>query len=123
MNKTALIIISIGLFVSIGFIFTSGTNSTQQVEIKNGVQYVTINAKAGFTPRVSEVKSGIPTKLIVNTNDTFDCSSTLVIQSLNYRKILPQTGETEIDLGIQEAGKTIQGLCGMGMYNFQIKFN
>ncbi len=127
-------LISIGLTVvllfAIGYIvMRSPSPKTQSgapasnTEIKDGIQYVTIDAKGGYSPRISEVKAGIPTKLIVKTNGTYDCSSSIVINALNYRKILPQTGETEIDIGTGKAGDTLQGLCGMGMYNFQIKFN
>ena len=130
MNKIALSIISIGFIVALIFIFSGSakTNSTnnqsaQNIEIKNGVQYITINAKGGYSPRVSTAKAGIPTKLIVKTNGTYDCSASLVIHSLGYQKILPQTGETEIDLGTPKVGEPFQGLCGMGMYSFVVNFN
>ena len=133
MTKTASIIISIAIVVSIGIIFIGGsraknntetksTDQTQNVEIRDGVQYVMINARGGYSPRLSSAKAGIPTKLIVKTNGTYDCSSALVIRSLGYQKMLPQTGETEIDIGIPKAGVPFQGLCSMGMYSFVINF-
>lgn len=130
MNKTALIIITVALAIGIGIIFfgqsknnsgSGGTGSVQNVEIRDGVQYVTINAKGGYSPRVSVAQANIPTKLIVKTNGTYDCSASLVIRSIGYQKILPQTGEEVIDLGTPQSG-TIQGLCGMGMYNFALNF-
>ena len=39
----------------------------------------------------------------MKTSGSFDCSSALVIRSINYQQMLPQTGETEIDLGISKA--------------------
>ena len=124
MNKTALIIVTLGLVVAIGFIFYGGSGSTsaQNVEIKNGVQYITITAKGGYFPNISTAKGDTPTKLIVETNGTYDCSASLVIKSINYQKILPRSGETEIDLGIPKTGESFQGVCGMGMYNFEVKF-
>ena len=94
---------------------------TQNVEVKDGIQYVTINAKGGYSPRVSEIKSGLPTKLVVKTEGTYDCSASLVVRSVGFQKILQPTGEEIIDLGIPKAGEKIQGVCGMGMYNFQIR--
>ena len=130
MNKTVSIIITLGLIVGIGIIFigdskndNASTGSTQSVEIKNGVQYITINAKGGYSPKVSIAKAGIPTKLIVKTDGTYDCSASLVIHSVPFQKILPQTGETEIDLGIPKVGVPLNGVCGMGMYSFQINFS
>lgn len=133
MNKTVSIIITLGLVVVLGIVFSGGNtiprddqNNIQagkNVEIKDGVQYITINARGGYFPSVTNAKASIPTKLIMKTSGAFDCSSALVIRSLNYQKMLPQTGETEIDLGIPEIGKPLQGLCSMGMYNFTVNFD
>lgn len=129
MNKTVSIIITLALVVGIGIIFfgssKSGNNSNEAVqnsEIKDGIQYITINAKGGYSPKVSTAKAGIPTKLIVKTDGTYDCSASLVIRSLGFQKILAQTGEEVIDIGTPKAGQPLQGLCGMGMYNFSINF-
>ncbi len=129
MNKTVSIIITLGLIVGIGIIFMGGskkdninTGSTQTVKIKDGVQYITIDAKGGYSPRTSTAKAGIPTKLIVKTNGTYDCSASLVIRSVGFQKILPQSGETEIDIGTKKTGEILEGICGMGMYNFEVKF-
>ena len=120
-----MIIITLGLIVVMGIIFTGESDSESaqnNIEIRNGIQYITINAKGGYSPGISAAKAGIPTKLIVKTESTYDCSAALVIRSVNFQKILPQTGETEIDLGIPKAGEPLQGICGMGMYSFQINF-
>jgi plastocyanin domain-containing protein len=94
---------------------------SQNIEIKDGVQYVTITAKGGYSPRVTQIKGGLPTKLIVKTDGTYDCSASLVVRSVAFQKILQPTGEEVIDLGILKSGDKVQGVCGMGMYNFQLK--
>ena len=123
MNKLTLIIITLGLVVALGIIFTGGTKSVQSVEIKDGVQYITIDAKGGYSPEVTEAKAGLPTKLIMKTNGTFDCSASLAINSIGFQKILPQNGETEIDIGTPKVGEPLRGVCGMGMYSFVINYN
>lgn len=132
MNKTASIIITLALVVGIGIMFIGGskndinstsTQSAQNVEIKDGIQYITIDAKAGYSPKVSTAKAGIPTKLIIRTNGTYDCSASLVIRSIGYQKILPQTVEEVVDIGTPKAEQPLQGVCGMGMYNFLINFS
>lgn len=131
MNKTVYIVITLALVIGLGIIFLGGSKSqnntetggsAQNIEIKDGIQYITINAKGGYSPKVSTAKAGIPTKLIVKTDGTYDCSASLVIRSIGYQKILPQTGEETIDIGTPIAGQPLQGLCGMGMYNFLINF-
>ena len=128
MKKSSLIVITILILAVFASIFILGSSDSsekriQSVVIKDGVQYITIDAKGGYSPKITEAKADIPTKLIMKTGGTFDCSASLVINSLNYRKILPQTGETEIDLGTPKTGEPIVGVCGMGMYSFQINFS
>jgi hypothetical protein len=146
MNKTISIIITLVLIIGLGFIFIKGDskstinkNTTNTVSnsgsqnsspvsiensvIKDGIQYITIDAKGGYSPRSSNAKAGIPTKLIVKTNGTYDCSASLVIRSVGFQKILQNTGEEVIDIGTPKAGEPLQGVCGMGMYNFLVNFN
>jgi plastocyanin domain-containing protein len=132
MNKTTSIIATLILAVTVSFVFlaiskskngTETDGTVQNVEMKDGIQYVTIDAKAGYSPRLSKAKAGVPTKLIVRTNGTYDCSASLVIRSIGFQKILAQTGEEIIDLGTPQAGQPLKGLCSMGMYSFQIQFN
>lgn len=95
---------------------------SQNVEIRDGVQYVTITAKGGYSPRESQIKAGMPTRLVIKTDGTYDCSASLVIRSVGFQKILQPTGDEIIDLGIPSSGEEVQGVCGMGMYNFLIRF-
>lgn len=136
-NKSATIIIIAGLVIGLGIIFiggskgndTNGTNtnnttqgSTQNIEVKDGVQFITVNAKGGYSPKVSTAKAGIPTKLIMKTDGTYDCSAALRIGSVGFQKILKNTGEEIIDLGTPVAGVPTRGVCGMGMYSFVVNF-
>ncbi|MDP9249602.1 MAG: hypothetical protein M3M85_03810 [bacterium] len=125
MNKKVLIIITLGIVAVFGIIFYGGGKQTalvDNVETREGVQYITIEARGGYFPQVSEALAGIPTKLIVKTNGTYDCSAALVVRAANFQQLLPQTGETEIDLGMKNDGEKVDGVCGMGMYSFEINF-
>ncbi len=126
MNKTVSIVLTLGLVIALGIVFLGGgfksqETTRQNVELKDGVQFITINAKGGYTPTKSIAKSDIPTILRFDTNGTFDCSSSVRIPSMNISKMLPQSGSTDIDLGNPKLG-TLQGTCGMGMYSFEIEF-
>lgn len=130
MQKNTIISIIISIVLIGGTLYFVSDRSTslggeiaqsQNVEIKDGVQYVTISAKGGYSPRVTEIKGGIPTKLVVKTDGTYDCSASLVVRSVGFQKILQPTGKEIIDLGTPKSGEKVQGVCGMGMYNFQIK--
>jgi plastocyanin domain-containing protein len=91
------------------------------VSIVDGKQIITITAKGGYKPTNSVAKAGISTIIRFDTRGTFDCSSSVNIPSMNISKILPQTGSTDIDIGIPGVD-ALQGTCGMGMYPFSITF-
>ena len=100
----------------------SGAATPPTASIEDGKQIVDITAKGGYSPRVVVAKAGLPTVLRVTTNGTFDCSASLVIPKLSYQKSLQPSGTEDIALSAEQAHGTLQGLCGMGMYSFQIKF-
>ncbi|MCX6787486.1 MAG: cupredoxin domain-containing protein [Candidatus Kaiserbacteria bacterium] len=130
MNATSVSIIIAALFIGGTILITLGGNnapggqpvpSANNVSIINGKQIIEINAKGGYTPRTSVAKAGVPTVVRFVTNGTFDCSSFIRIPSMGISKALPQTGVTDIDVGVANAG-TLQGMCGMGMYPFEVNF-
>ncbi len=94
---------------------------TGNVTIVDGVQIITLTAKGGFEPRKSVAHKGVPTIIRFSTNNTFDCSSDVVIPSLGIRKVLPQTGMTDVAIGNPETTR-LTGTCGMGMYPFEVIF-
>lgn len=127
MNKTVLAII-IGVAIIGGTLFLVGKGSSKvanvpanNVTVVDGKQIIEINAKGGYQPRKSIAKAGIPTIIRFNTKGTFDCSSSVRIPSMNISQVLPQSGNTDIDIGTQQV-VALQGTCGMGMYPFEIDF-
>ena len=122
------IIISVGLIggaivLSRGALVPNGNIVPENnVSIVNGKQIIQIQARGGYQPRRSTAKAGLPTVLRVSTSGTFDCSASLVIPKLSYQKFLQASGTEEISISPEQAQGTMQGLCSMGMYNFQIRF-
>ena len=99
----------------------AGAPHANNVSIADGKQIVEIRAKGGYEPGVSVAKAGMPTILRLSTNGTFDCSASVRIPSMDITKSLPQSGTTDIDLGLAPFG-VLQGTCGMGMYPFEVDF-
>ena len=131
MKTTAISILIAGVLIGGAIVFSSGnknsgsdtTQDANNVSIIDGKQIITINAKGGYSPRVTTAKADMPTIIKVATNGTFDCSSALTIPSLGYRANLPPSGSTDVEVPPQKAGTTMRGLCAMGMYNFSVNFN
>ena len=131
-NKTTYIAIIIALSLIFGAVFLTGNRSNSiepsfkdgdNVSIVDGKQIIEISAKGGYSPRVTKAKANIPTIIKMETNGTFDCSSALVIPSLDYRTNLSPKDITEIKVPPQDVGAKLQGMCAMGMYSFSIEFN
>ena len=127
--KTAIAIVIAGALIA-GAIVSAGSRggkvtaaSVANVSVIDGKQIVQIDAKGGYSPKLTSAKAGIPTVLRMKTNGTFDCSASVVIPSLRYRLVLPLSGNTNIEVPAQRSGTTLQGLCAMGMYHFAVQFN
>ena len=120
---TACIIIIGGAF----YLFSgSGSNDTanaNNVSVKDGVQYVQIKVGGGYSPKVTIAKAGMPTKLVFNVGNAYDCSTSLSIKQLNYSKVLNPNSQEMADAGTPKSGDKLQGVCAMGMYNFSVNFN
>jgi plastocyanin domain-containing protein len=101
----------------------ASTSTQTNVAIVDGKQVIQINAKGGYAPRVTVAKANTPTVINVVTNGTYDCSSSLTVEAVGFRKMLPATGVTPIEIPPQKPGTTIKGLCTMGMYHFSVSFN
>lgn len=129
MKYIILSIVAVIILVGAGALLSNNTDSSntqnapENATVVDGKQIIEIDAKGGYSPRLTKAKAGVPTVIKVKTRGTFDCSSALTIPSIGYRTNLPPSGETEIELPAQPAGSTLQGLCSMGMYNFQIRFD
>lgn len=118
-----LLLAIVGLFIMKG---TPPQNVEQlkasAVRMDGDVQVITIKVKGGYWPQNIEAKAGVKTVLVLETQNTFDCSAALVIPKLSINEVLPTTGKREIPLDVQSPGSEVQGSCSMGMYGFIIKF-
>ena len=128
-NATVVALCFSAVLVGGAFLFTAARSAPEgegsaasTAAVVDGVQVVDIAAKGGYAPRVVVARAGIPTTLRVQTSGTFDCSASLVIPALSYRKFLPPSGVEEIFIPTERAQGTLRGLCSMGMYNFRVEF-
>ncbi len=118
----AAILVGGAIMLSKGRVSSSAGDQINAPLVVDGKQVVEIFAKGGYSPRLTQAKAGIPTLLKIKTSGTFDCSSAISIPAINYRANLQPTGETNIEIPPQEAGAVLRGVCAMGMYNFEIRF-
>lgn len=131
MEKKFIILVILVVVVAGAWMFLagkSGTEGVEQVETASstteasGKQVIEIFAKGGYSPRQVKARAGEESVLRVKTQNTFDCSTALVIPSLSYQAQLKPTGIVDIPLPAQEPGSKLVGLCSMGMYSFEVTF-
>lgn len=132
MKLTAISIIVAGALIGgsilyLGISASEGTGSLpdsdnqNNVSMVNGTQIVDVAVKGGYRPKKSVAKAGVPTVLRFSTNGTYDCSTSVRIPSMGISKFLPASGTTDIELGSPKVS-VLRGMCGMGMYTFEIDF-
>jgi len=87
----------------------------------DGVQVLKIDATSGgYSPSTVNARAGVPTKVVFHTDHTYSCIVYTVFPSVNQQVILPESGDTEVDLGVLRAGE-FPISCSMGMYTATIR--
>jgi uncharacterized protein len=95
---------------------TASPPDTSTVSARDGQQIVTITATTGsYSPDNVQVRAGIPTTLVIHSDDAQGCVRSFIIPSRNEQRILPRAGDTRIALGVLQPGQ-LDYSCGMGMY-------
>ena len=127
MNKSVILSLIIAVTI-IGGTFllntgSSGVADSSTVSVVNGTQVIDLLAKNGYSPNLIAAKAGIPTTLRVKTDGTYDCSASLTVPQLGYRKFLQPTGSEDVAISPEQAHGTLNGVCAMGMKSFKIKFD
>jgi len=100
---------------------TSVKTDTSVVTMEGDTQVVTILARGGYFPNKVSAKAGINTVLRMKVGNSFDCSSSVRIDAINYNQRLNPGETTDIQLGVPSKGP-LNGMCSMGMYGFEIDF-
>ncbi|MCK9929938.1 sulfite exporter TauE/SafE family protein [Frankia sp. Mgl5] len=89
---------------------------TSAASTVDGRQTVEITADAdSYSPGNVQVQAGVPTTLVVHSDNAQGCIRSFVIPDRDVEKVLPVEGDTAIDLGALEPGK-LRYACGMGMF-------
>lgn len=127
------VIITLSVFLSFGLIwlalsFDNGgqanvSGNIDAVREENGVQYIRVLARGGYTPNQINAKANMPTVLEIETQGTYDCTAGVVIPELDYQEFLPATGVTEIEIPENLAINSLNLLCSMGMYSATVEFS
>ncbi len=127
MNKSIILsLLTAVAIIASAYLLTTGSHSTTDsstVSIVNGIQVIDLLAKNGYSPNLIAAKAGMPTTLRVKTDGTYDCSASLTVPQIGYRKFLQPTGSEDIAISAAQAHGTLNGVCAMGMKSFKVQFD
>jgi sulfite exporter TauE/SafE len=89
--------------------------------VADGTQRITITVRPrGYSPARVAARAGVPTTLVLHSDGADGCTSAIVFPTLGVERILPEDGDTVIDVGSLRAGRH-RYTCAMGMYSGTIE--
>ena len=101
--------------VAQAFGLISDPPTADTVTLTGGRQQAVLTASPGsYSPANIALRAGVPTTLVVHSDGASGCITAFIIQGKQW--ILPETGDTPIDLGVLQPGQ-IDFTCAMGMYS------
>jgi Cu+-exporting ATPase len=77
-------------------------------------QEITMVVKGGYSPSTLVLKQGVPARLVVDRQESGECSEELLIPGILPRKFLPPYEKTVIEFTPEKTGE-FEITCGMGM--------
>jgi sulfite exporter TauE/SafE len=89
--------------------------------VADGSQRITITVRPrGYSPPRVAARAGVPTRLVLHSEGADGCTSAIVFPTLGVERILPEDGDTVIDVGPLRVGRH-RYTCAMGMYSGTIE--
>jgi hypothetical protein len=89
--------------------------------VADGSQRITITVRPrGYSPPRVAARAGVPTRLVLHNEGADGCTSAIVFPTLGVERILPEDGDTVIDVGPLRVGRH-RYTCAMGMYSGTIE--
>ena len=77
---------------------------------------------SGYAPDNLVLPANQAVELHLVTENTQSCSRAFVIPALQLQQLLPETGETVLEIPAQPAGRKLDFMCSMGMYTGVMQF-
>jgi len=114
--KIAIALGGLSLMVAQLWWFLGSKPKSQQAEITEGVQEVTITVDGGYVPSLVTVKRGQPVRLQFNRRDPSSCLEKVLFPDFHVAQDLVLNQITPVEFTPETAG-VFQFSCGMGMFH------
>jgi uncharacterized protein len=86
-------------------------------------EYIVQVTNDGYFPVILHLPANRAVNLVWVTENIQTCSRSVVIPDLDYQKILPPTGSTDLKIPAQTRGTILRYSCAMGMFPSQLVFD
>lgn len=96
--------------------FLGSKPKSQQAEISDGIQEVTITVEGGYVPSLVTVKRGRPVRLQFDRRDPSSCLEKVLFPDFHIARDLVLNQTTSVEFTPQTVGM-FQFSCGMGMFH------
>ena len=96
--------------------FLGSKPKSQQAEMSEGVQEVTITVDGGYVPSLVTVKRGQPVRLQFNRRDPSSCLEKVLFPDFHVAQDLVLNQTTPVEFTPENIG-LFQFSCGMGMFH------
>jgi plastocyanin domain-containing protein len=100
--------------------FLGSKPKSQQAEISDGIQEITITVDGGYSPSLVTVKRGQPVRLQFNRRDPSSCLEKVLFPDFHVAQDLVLNQTTPVEFTPQTVGM-FQFSCGMGMFHGAIE--
>ena len=114
--KIAIAVGGLSLMVAQLWWFLGSKPKSQQAEINDGIQEVTITVDGGYVPSLVTVKRGQPVRLQFDRRDPSSCLEKVLFPDFHVAQDLVLNQTTPVEFTPQTVGM-FQFSCGMGMFH------
>jgi plastocyanin domain-containing protein len=114
--KIAIAVGGLSLIVTQLWWFLLSKPKSQQAEIRDGIQEITITVDGGYVPSLVTVKCGQPVRLQFDRRDPSSCLEKVLFPDFHIAQDLVLNQTTSVEFTPQTVGM-FQFSCGMGMFH------
>ena len=114
--KIAIAVGGLSLMVAQLWWFLGSKPKSQQAEVSDGIQEVTITVDGGYVPSLVTVKRGQPVRLQFDRRDPSSCLEKVLFPDFHVAQDLVLNQTTPVEFTPQTVGM-FQFSCGMGMFH------
>lgn len=107
---------------AMGLVQSLGTPQAAPAAVAPGERVEIQVGNSGYSPEQISLPAGQPVDLHLVTAGTYSCARAFVIPALRIEQILPEAGDTLIQIPAQAPGTVLQFTCSMGMFGGRLIF-